>query len=621
MASSSPLSASSAKSGNPEAIAALINRSLGDKGITATALAQDQALSLYVTTTQKIDHEILLDFIEKGLCKLQPKGLNEANIFIQDSKSTKVLGSRKFVIPFSCAESKNPKIIHIASQKIQHSSPKDLAQEKSKPASTGLSTSKIILISALAFAALGTASTAGGIFWVRNSQAAVIAQALEGITSSSEGDAELTLMVKDRDSRLEAKAELDSIARFPGSRYSQARDEIASIDIDLDGLNERINTQSSQQQTEAQQLAEDASTLSQKTPISNANLKSSREKLGKAIGLLEAIPKEADGYADAQTALAIYKEQLSQLDEKLAIEDKAIQDYNTALNLAMEASKLTQGSPHADNVWQQAITKWQESVDQLKTIPSGTSVSGDAQEKLSAYQGNLAAVQGRFNAEQKAVQDFDTAKQLASEAINLTQNPPYSSSVWQESAQKWQQAINLLKGVPNGTTVYQDASGRISSYQGNLATINANLQKQIAAEAFERLRPQIQSVVDQFSATDSRLDVGMNYSQYSEDIRELKVALDQLGRQPGAKNLAVYKSLENAFNHYDVAQGVWQYYLSSNETHSFIRANGPYGSLLMYTYGVPTSDIMGTPYIYLNTALSKVWGYASLQVNSAQNQI
>jgi DNA repair exonuclease SbcCD ATPase subunit len=287
----------------------------------------------------------------------------------------------------------------------------------------------------------------------------------------------------------------------------------------------------------------------------------------------------------------------------------------------MEASKLTQGSPHADNVWQQAITKWQESVDQLKTIPSGTSVSGDAQEKLSAYQGNLAAVQGRFNAEQKAVQDFDTAKQLASEAINLTQNPPYSSSVWQESAQKWQQAINLLKGVPNGTTVYQDASGRISSYQGNLATINANLQKQIAAEAFERLRPQIQSVVDQFSATDSRLDVGMNYSQYSEDIRELKVALDQLGRQPGAKNLAVYKSLENAFNHYDVAQGVWQYYLSSNETHSFIRANGPYGSLLMYTYGVPTSDIMGTPYIYLNTALSKVWGYASLQVNSAQNQI
>lgn len=619
MASSSPLSISSAKSGNPEAIAALINRSLVGKGIAVTALVQDQNLSIYATTTKKLDPESLLDFIEKGLCKLHPHGLSEGNIFIQDSKSAEVLGSRKFVIIPSNFESERSNIVHISSQKTKQTSQEELV--KSKHVSKSLSTSKILLITALALVGLGAASTAGGIFWVRSSQATVIAQALESITSSSEGETELALLVKDRDSRLEAKTELDSIAKFPGSRYSQAHDEIADIETELDGLNERINTQSAQQQEEAQQFAKDASLLLQKTPISNANLKTSREKLEEAVGLVEAIPQEAEVYADAQTDLATYQGQLSQLDERLAIEDKAIQDYNAALNLAMEAAKLTQGSPHAADVWQQAVTKWQASVDQLKTIPSGTSVSSNAQEKLSAYQGNLAAVQGRLNAEQNAVQDFETAKQLANEAVNLTQNPPHASSVWQESAQKWQQAINLLKGVPNGTTVYQDASGRVSSYQGNLATINANLQKQLAAEAFERLRPQIQSVVDQFSATDSRLDVGMNYSQYSSDIRELKVALDQLGRQPGAKNLAVYQSLEKAFNHYDVAQSVWGYYLESSETHSFIRASGPYGSLLIYTYGVPTRDIVGTPYIYLDTALSKVWGYAHSQVTSAQNQI
>lgn len=620
MTSSSSFSTSSAKSGNPDAIAALVNRSLAGQGITSTALTQDQLLSVYVTTTKEVEPENLLNFIEKGLCKLQPHGLKEANIFIQDSKSSKVLASRQFLIQPLTIESEDSKIIHI-SPKNKQSSEKEADTNKPKHKSKRLSTTKILLITALSLVGLGAVSTAGSLLWIRNSQAFVIAEALEGITSSSEGKSDLELMVDDRQSRLAAMPELESIAQFPGSRYSQAQDEIAIIEADLNSLSEQINTQSIQQQESAQQLADEVSTLLQKTPVASDDLKASREKLEEAVSLVATIPQEAEVYSEAQTDLESYQGQLSQLDETLAIEDQATEDYNSALNLAVEASNLTQGSPHAADIWQQAVTKWQESVNHLKAIPSGTSVSGNAQTKLSAYQSNLTAIQGRLNAEQKAVQDFDRAKTLASEAVNLTQNPPHSSTIWQESAQKWQQAINLLKGVPNGTTVYQDASGRISPYQDNLATVNANLKKQLEAEAFERLRPQIQSVVNQFSALDSRLDVGMNYSRYAEEVRELKVALDQLGRQAGARDLAVYQSLESAFKHYDVAKSVWQYYLESDETHSFFRASSPYGSLLMYTYGVPTQSILGTPYIYLDTAISKVWGYAHSQVTNAQNQI
>jgi DNA repair exonuclease SbcCD ATPase subunit len=382
MASPEPLSTSSAKSGNPEAIAALINRSLVNKGVTTTALTQGQTLNIYVTTTKVLDYKGLLDFIEKGLCKLQPQGLVEASIFLRDAKSAKVLESKKFPIYISNIESKKSKIVHI-SQRTKQIGREDLAKNADKHQLKDIGVSKILVIIALAFVGLGTASTVGGIFWIRNSQSVAIAQALEGITSSSEGESELALMMKDRESRLTAKSELESIARFPGSRYPQARDEIIDIEADLNSLNERINIQSSQQQADAQKLADDASTLLQKVPIINANLKASREKLEEAVSLVKEIPQDAEVYAEAQTELAAYQEQLKQLDEKLTIEDKAIQDYNAALNLAMEAAKLTQGSPHTADVWQKANTKWQEAVNQLKAVPSGTSVSSNAQQKLS----------------------------------------------------------------------------------------------------------------------------------------------------------------------------------------------------------------------------------------------
>lgn len=620
MTNASSLSTTSAKSGNPDAIAALINRSLSSKGISVTALAQNEVLNLYVTSSGKVDYGTVLNFIENGICKLRPRGLSTVNIFIQDAQSAQVLASREFSIP-AIQDNEESKIIHIASHIVLPIPEDDPQQVEVTGKGRQSKVRKIILISSLAFLGLASVSTAGGILWVRNSQAAVISQALGSITASSEGETDLSLMIQDRESLLNAKTSLASISGFPGSRYPQANQEIAAIEVDLQALNERINAQASQQQAEAQQLASQVSDRLQKTPVSSADLLSSREQLEQAIGLLASIPPEVEIFADAQTTLTAYQAQMDQLNEKLAIEDRAVTTYNEALNVAMEAARLTQGSPHPASVWQQSAAKWQESIDQLKTIPPETSVSDNALEKIASYQNNLASVQGRLNAEQKAVQDFEAAKQLAGQAVSLTQNPPHASSVWQDAAQKWQQAINLLKGVPNGTTVYQEASGRITAYQGNLSTINTNLQKQLAAEALERLRPQIRSVVDQFSALQSRLSVGMNYTRYSSDVRELKVALDQLGRQPGVKDLAVYKSLENAFKHYDVANDVWRYYIQSSETHSFMRASGPYGSLLRYTYGVPTRDILGTPYIYLDTALSTIWNHATNHVKNAQGQI
>lgn len=624
MANPLPKKSSSSTSSSSHEILRLIVQALKDRGLRSKATIHENTLRVYVIAESGADSQNIFTVVEEEFRNLRSEGCKEVNILIKDRETSKVTNSRKVSLKDSKVDDKK-----VVSIKTEKKASKDGAQRASHLVSTSNNQkinqknniSKVLLIAGSVVIGLGVVAAGGSILSFRHNQSALIQDWIQESDSINKDSKEILQMIDNRESLEAIKTDLDSIVWFPGSLYSVAQNEIETIDSDISIITQQISDQSNQQWQRAQSLAEEANTHLAKQSVKTTDLRAGQQNLQEALTLVEVIPEESNVYADAQAAAAEYQSQLAQLDEKLVVEDQASEDYNAALNLAVEASNLTQGSPHTADIWQQAVDKWQASVNHLKAIPTGTSVSADAQGKLSNYQNNLSVVQSRLAAEQKAVQDFASAKQLANEAVGLTQNPPHSSSVWQQAAQKWQQAINLLKGIPNGTTVYEEASSRVATYPNNLSTVNANLNRQLAAEAFERLRPQIQSVVNQFSALDSKLDVGMNYRQYSNELRELKVSLDSLGRQSGARNLAVYKSLENAFRHYDVAKGVWQYYIESDETHNFFRASSPYGSLLISNYGVPTRDIVGTPYIYLDTALSKVWGYAHSQVVNAQNQI
>lgn len=179
-----------------------------------------------------------------------------------------------------------------------------------------------------------------------------------------------------------------------------------------------------------------------------------------------------------------------------------------------------------------------------------------------------------------------------------------------------QQALTLLEDAPHmpllgmGTLLTQR-----ETVQAQLTAVNTDIA------AYEALLPEIQAVIDQFSALDSGLDVGMNYRDYGGEVRQLKASLDRLGRMPGAKDLQVYEDIEAAYRHYEFAHGVWKYYVESSERYSFFPASSSYGRLLVNTYNVETTDIVGTRKIYLNDALSTVWQAASLSLEAAQDKI
>lgn len=209
----------------------------------------------------------------------------------------------------------------------------------------------------------------------------------------------------------------------------------------------------------------------------------------------------------------------------------------------------------------------------------------------------------------------------ATEAVKEMQSPnadnPLDIKAMQANRGKLEQAISILQKTPQFGLMNDGRwSTELNKYQEQLQTINQNI------EAYEKLRPVVQEVVDEFSAMNSSLDVGINYRDYGSEVRKIKIALDRLGRQPGGKELAIYKSLDDAFREYSFANDVWKTYFDDDDaSNNFLPATSSVGRTLVVKYGVEAESILSNKYIYLNTALATVWQKAGQYVQSAQEKM
>lgn len=70
-----------AKQGNPNAIAALINRNLKPKGVTAKVSRQDDCLRVMLESNEVPSQNSLVEFIRRGVLKLDVSGINTLQIF------------------------------------------------------------------------------------------------------------------------------------------------------------------------------------------------------------------------------------------------------------------------------------------------------------------------------------------------------------------------------------------------------------------------------------------------------------------------------------------------------------------------------------------------------------
>ncbi|MFN6541022.1 MAG: hypothetical protein RM021_032405 [Nostoc sp. EkiNYC01] len=157
----------------------------------------------------------------------------------------------------------------------------------------------------------------------------------------------------------------------------------------------------------------------------------------------------------------------------LTPEERAIANFKSAQKLGMEAASLVQKPPHSLQVWQQAETKWYQAINLLNSIPSQTSVSDKAKNKLTRYQINYNAISQIVLTEKKALTNLKSAQKLAIEATFFVQNSPHSAITRQQAKDKWKQAINLLEAIPENSSVSIQAKETLPVYKTNYAAIRS----------------------------------------------------------------------------------------------------------------------------------------------------
>lgn len=140
-------------------------------------------------------------------------------------------------------------------------------------------------------------------------------------------------------------------------------------------------------------------------------------------------------------------------------------------------------------------------------------------------------------------------------------------------------------------------------------------QKAVSVNPFQ-VSPEIQKALKKFSAFNSRLELGMNYQKYLDELGELNILLDEVP-QEARKNIS-YMFIDLAFSDYKNALNVWRRYIEGDGSHGFIAASSVHGPLLIDFYGVETTDISGSQQIYLKDALSKMWNHAGIKINQAK---
>ncbi len=145
-----------AKQGNPNAIAALINRNLNPKGVTAKVSRKDNCLRVMLESAEVPNQNSMVEFIRSGILKLRVAEINTLQIFgrqVGDEVPVwsqtihlKALPSSSSVSQPSILETQNPLPQHLQSSTPSQNSNSPFTQNSSSVSASGIDSASPALL-------------------------------------------------------------------------------------------------------------------------------------------------------------------------------------------------------------------------------------------------------------------------------------------------------------------------------------------------------------------------------------------------------------------------------------------------------------------------------------------
>lgn len=246
------------------------------------------------------------------------------------------------------------------------------------------------------------------------------------------------------------------------------------------------------------------------TAQNGKDLQQAQQQLTEAKRRLQDIPAWSGRHQEAQALQQTYQSQLQTLDLVLAAESKAA-----------TATQKSQAFPQSVASLQATQALWREAIAQLQTVLQSNALYAFAQQRLSTYEMNLAAIGKLTVAEQQAQKKLLTAKEAAKVA-EARQGIARTPENWQLAQVTWQVTINTLKQISPSTTSYAEAQQLLSGYQPKLATVRDRAtQEQIAQKSFT-----------QALALAQKADIAQRNNQWSQAVANWREALTNVKQVP-----------------------------------------------------------------------------------------
>lgn len=392
-----------AQQGNAHAIAKLLDRALEPNQISTKVSRLQHKLTIFADGQFVPDKESLVAIIQHGIKDLGIEGIESVTVY-----------GRKAGVPLSGWSEElflKPKFAATSKEKLGKNKADCITPSKLTiqavevvkrwiKAARKIRVSKRVAIGSVSFALLAIlafgAVLGTNLFQSRLAQAKTInqAQALvkEIDTSEKANVATLTTAV---DKLRQARDLLRSIPDTPGSRYSQAQEELEKVRSQLTALEQRLVAEetASQNWKTANELAQSAIASTNTPPYSLEVWRTAKSNLDTAVQRLEEIPATASIASQVKTKITDYRQRSTVIAQAMAAEQKAVQALQMADTMAQQAMAVTSGGYRFEIAdLQQAQTQWQNAINQLKTVPSTSNAFQGVNSRLNIYTSNSSKI-------------------------------------------------------------------------------------------------------------------------------------------------------------------------------------------------------------------------------------
>jgi hypothetical protein len=195
----------------------------------------------------------------------------------------------------------------------------------------------------------------------------------------------------------------------------------------------------------------------------------------KALNPLEKINKESVVYPFAKEKKKQYQSSLADVVRSLNAEERAeikLQEAEKIAKLALVRESVAQ----FPDSWAKIEESWQQALEKLAAISTGTTASEQARSNIAKYESKLAQAKDRKAVEQVGEEAYTKAVTAASQAKILEQR-----KTWSQAKDYWLEGVAYIEQVPKKSSFYNKAKPLISSYKQSLSKVEeqADLERRL----------------------------------------------------------------------------------------------------------------------------------------------